>query len=156
MLKPGIPYSRIICDKIIHWHKLIIGNSITSNIAESVPELLEASPWRSDLAQVFPQHDEGVLPRGRHREAREAHLQDVRHQQGEHPQPSTQTLPGKIVREVQWTWIILLDLRILIDLWPSQRIPHFCIVPHLWRGWCLWQDRRTYLVWHLFCPSEEH
>ena len=32
-LKPGIPYSRIICDKIKR-----------SNIAESVPELLEASP----------------------------------------------------------------------------------------------------------------
>ena len=24
MLKPRIPYSSIICDKIIHWHKLII------------------------------------------------------------------------------------------------------------------------------------
>ena len=45
--------------------------------AESLSELPQnASRW-SNIAEIFPHHDEGVLPRGGHRKTRETHLQNV-------------------------------------------------------------------------------
>ena len=50
--------------------------------SETISKLPEETSRRSNIPQVISRHDEGVLPWHRHREARETHFQDVRHQQG--------------------------------------------------------------------------
>ena len=50
---------------------------------ETISKLPQETSWRSNITEVISRHDEGVLPRHRHRETREAHLQNVWHQQGE-------------------------------------------------------------------------
>ena len=45
--------------------------------SETISKLPQETSRRSNIPQVISRHDEGVLPGHRHRETREAHIQDV-------------------------------------------------------------------------------